>query len=221
MPPLTPIPVQDYLAGLRRDPHPRLKLIADEGRAEGLPLVFPDTGALLHAIARASGAQRILEIGTAIGYSTLWLASALLADGTMISMEMEAARAARARDHLAAAGLGDRVSVMVGDATRFLHKVAGPFDVIFQDSDKQLYEPMLDRLVELLRPGGVLLTDNVLWDGEVVPGFVTEPKKKPQDTVAIAAYNQRLANDARLSTTFLQVGDGVSLSVKVGAKVIA
>jgi predicted O-methyltransferase YrrM len=215
MPPLTPIPVQEYLAGLRRDPHPRLELVADEGRAEGLPLVFPDTGALLHAVARANGAKRILEIGTAIGYSTLWLGTALPADGTMISMEMDAARAARARDHLAAAGLHDRVSVMVGDATRFLHKVAGPFDLIFQDSDKQLYEPMLDRLVELLRPGGVLLTDNVLWDGEVVPGFVAQPKKKPQDTAAIAAYNQRLANDARLSTTFLQVGDGVSLSVKV------
>ena len=215
MPPLTPVPVQDYLASLRRDPHPRLKLIGDEGRAEGLPLVFPDTGALLHAVARATGARRILEIGTAIGYSTLWLATALPADGAMISMEMDATRAGRARDHLAAAGLGDRVSVMVGDATRFLYKVAGPFDVIFQDSDKQLYGPMLDRLVELLRPGGVLLTDNVLWNGEVVPGFAAEPKNQPLDTAAIAAYNQRLADDVRLSTTFLQVGDGVSLSVKV------
>ena len=217
MPPLTAVPVQDYLASLRHDPHPRLEVIAEEGRAEGLPLVFPDTGALLHAVALANGAKRILEIGTAIGYSTLWLGTALPAGGTLISMEMDAARAARARDHFAAAGLGDRISVMVGDATRFLHKVAGPFDMIFQDSDKQLYEPMLDRLVELLRPGGVLLTDNVLWDGEVVPGFVAQPKKKPQDTVAIAAYNQRLAGDPRLSTTFLQVGDGVSLSIKVGA----
>lgn len=216
MPQLTAVPVQDYLASLRRDPHPRLQLIAEEGRAESLPLVFPDTGALLHAVVLANGAKRILEIGTAIGYSTLWLATALPPGGTVISMEMDAARAGRARDHFAAAGLGDRISVMVGDATRFLHKVAGPFDVIFQDSDKQLYEPMLDRLVELLRPGGVLLTDNVLWDGEVIPGFVAQPKKKPQDTLAIVAYNQRLAHDPRLSTTFLQVGDGVSLSIKLG-----
>ncbi len=66
----------------------------------------------------------------------------------------------------------DRVSVIVGDATRFLHKVAGPFDLIFQDSDKKLYEPMLDRLIELLRPGGMLVADNVLWNGEVIPGYV-------------------------------------------------
>ena len=62
--------------------------------------------------------------------------------------------------------------MIVGDATRFLHKVAGPFDLIFQDSDKQLYEPMLDRLIELLRPGGLLVADNVLWNGEVIPGYV-------------------------------------------------
>jgi predicted O-methyltransferase YrrM len=216
MPLLTPAPVQDYLAGLRHAPHPRLKVIADEGRSEGLPLVFDDTAALLHAMVKATGATRVLEVGTAIGYSTLWLATALPVDGRVITMEMDLQRASRARDHFAAAGFGDRISVMVGDATRFLHKVAGPFDLIFQDSDKQIYEPVLDRLVELLRPGGVLMTDNVLWDGEVVPGFVAQPKKKPQDTVAIAAYNQRLAADARLFTTFLQVGDGVSLSVKRG-----
>ena len=178
--------------------------------------MFDDTGALLHAMVKAVGAKRILEVGTAIGYSTLWLATALPPDGSVITMEMDQQRAGRARDHFAAAGFADRINVMVGDATRFLHKVSGPFDLIFQDSDKQIYEPVLDRLVELLRPGGVLLTDNVLWDGEVVPGFVAQPKKKPQDTAAIAAYNQRLSADARLFTTFLQVGDGVSMSVKKG-----
>lgn len=212
---LTPAPVQEYLAGLRCDPHPRLKQIADEGRVEGLPLVYPDTGALLHSLARSCGARRVLEIGTAIGYSTLWLATALPADGMMISMEYDAARAARAREHLAAAGFSDRVSVMVGDASRFLHKVAGPFDLIFQDSDKTLYEPMLDRLVDMLRPGGLLVVDNVLWSGEVIPGYVDRPEHNQNDTIAIAAFNKRLAADPRLYTSFLQVGDGVSVSVKL------
>jgi caffeoyl-CoA O-methyltransferase len=212
---LTPALIQQYLAGLRRDPHPRLALIEAEGRSEGLPLVMPDTGALLHALARACGARRILEIGTAIGYSALWLASALPPDGTLISMERDPSRAARAREHLAAAGFGDRVNVIVGDAMRFLPKVAGPFDLIFQDSDKQLYEPMLDRLVALLRLGAVLVTDNALWSGEVVPGFVERPQKPAADTAAIAAYNERLAGDARLYTTLVQVGDGVSMSVRI------
>ncbi|HEX8027583.1 MAG TPA: O-methyltransferase [Vicinamibacterales bacterium] len=212
---LTPEPVSAYLATLRRDPHERLSVIDQEGRAEGLPLVYPDTGALLHTLARASGARRILEIGTAIGYSTLWMATALPADGTLISMEYDGARASRARDHFAAAGYGDRISVIVGDATRFLHKVAGPFDLIFQDSDKKLYEPMVDRLVDLLRPGGLLVADNVLWNGEVIPGYVTSRKYSDEDTAAILAYSKRVAGDPRLYTSFLQVGDGVSVSVKL------
>ena len=117
------------------------------------------------------------------------MATALPADGTLITMEYDAARAARARDHFAAAGYGDRVSVIVGDATRFLHKVSGPFDVIFQDSDKQLYEPMLDRLVGLLRPGGVLVADNILWNGEVIPGYVAQKKYSEEDTAAIVSFS--------------------------------
>jgi predicted O-methyltransferase YrrM len=211
---LTPEPVLDYLATLRSDPHERLALIDREGRVEGLPLVYPDTGALLHTLALSAGATRILEIGTAIGYSTLWLATALPAGGMLITMEADPARAARAREHFAAAGYGDRVSVMVGDATRFLHKIAGPFDLIFQDSDKQLYEPMLERLVELLRPGGLLVADNILWNGEVIPGYVSEKKYSDADTAAIVSFSRRLAADTRLYTSFLQVGDGVSVSVK-------
>jgi predicted O-methyltransferase YrrM len=212
---LTPEPVAAYLATLRNDPHPQLAAIDREGRAEGLPLVYPDTGALLHSLARACGARRILEIGTCIGYSTLWMGTALPSEGTLITMEYDAARAARARDHFAAAGHAERISVIVGDATRFLHKIAGPFDLIFQDSDKQLYEPMLDRLVELLRPGGLLVADNILWNGEVIPGYVPNKKYSDEDTAAIVSFSRRIATDPRLYTSFLQVGDGVSVSSKL------
>jgi len=212
---ITPQPVMDYLAGLRRDPHERLAVIDREGRGDGLPLVYPDTGALLHTLTRACGARRILEIGTAIGYSAMWMATALPPDGSLITMEYDAARASRAREHFAAAGYGDRISVIVGDATRFLHKVAGPFDLIFQDGDKQLYEPMLDRLIELLRPGGLLVADNVLWNGEVIPGYVAGKKYSEEDTAAIVSFSRNVANDPRLYTSFLQVGDGVSVSVKL------
>lgn len=211
---ITPPPILEYLAGLRADPHERLALIDQEGRAEGLPLVYPDTGALLHTLARGCGAVRILEIGTCIGYSTLWMATALPPHGSLITMEYDSVRAARARDHFAAAGCGNRVSVIVGDAMRFLHKVAGPFDLIFQDSDKKLYEPMVDRLVELLRPGGLLVADNILWNGEVIPEYVGEKKYSDEDTAAIISFSKRIAADARLYTSFLQVGDGVSVSVK-------
>ena len=199
---ITPEPIAAYLAALRKDPHPHLAVIDREGRGEGLPLVYPDTGALLHTLARSCGARRILEIGTAIGYSTLWMATAMPADGALITMEYDADRAARARHHFSTAGYEGQISVIVGDATRFLHKVGGPFDLIFQDSDKKLYEPML-------------VADNILWNGEVIPGYVANKKYSEEDTSAIVSFGKRLAGDARLYTSFLQVGDGVSVSVKL------
>lgn len=205
----------DYLAGLSRVPHPRLEVVAREGHAEGLPIVYPDTGALLHGLVRAVGARRILEIGTAIGYSTLWMATALPTGSVLITLERQADRAARARAHAEAAGVGDRVNVMIGDASRFLHKIAGPFDLVFQDGDKAAYEPMLDRLAALLRPGGVLVTDNVLWSGAVVPGLEPLQERSADDTAAIAAYNRRLADDPRFFTVWLPIGDGVSVSTRI------
>lgn len=211
---ILPTPVRDYLATLARLPHPELAVIHREGVAAGVPIVDPQSGALLHALVKASGATRVLEIGTAVGYSGLWMATALRTDGMLITLERDRTRAETARAHFEAAGVANRVTVMIGDASQYLHKIAGPFDLIFQDADKAAYGPLLDRLVSLLRPGGMLVTDNVLWSGEVVPGFVDPPQRAAADTAAIAAYNQQLASDARLFTTFLPVGDGLALSVK-------
>lgn len=217
MTPLTSPAVDAYLYGLSQLPHPLLTRIRAEGREAGVPVVDALTGALLHALTRAIGAGKVLEIGTAIGYSTLWMATALPATGLLVSLERDPGRATTARAFLAEAGLDDRVNVMVGEADRYLHKLEGPFDLIFQDGDKAHYGPMLDRLAALLRPGGVLVTDNVLWDGEVVPGLVTHPARNAADTAAIAAYNERLAHDPRFTTSWLPVGDGVAVAVKVAA----
>jgi predicted O-methyltransferase YrrM len=207
-------PVLDYVARH----HPPLDAVLEAIRAEGLaarlPLVDAATVRFLRGLVVALPARRILEIGTAIGYSAACMATVQPADGTVITMEIDPARAATARQNLARAGVHGRVNVVVGDASRFLHKVAGPFDLIFQDGSKQLYEPLLDRLVAHLRPGGVLVTDNVLWHGEVVEGFIDPPVRDERDTDAIRRYNQRLAADPRLHTTLLPLGDGVAFSVK-------
>lgn len=212
---ITPAPIVDYAAGLARSVHPQIEIVAEEGHREGLPIVSRATGELLHALVHATGARRVLEIGTAIGYSGLWIATALGDEGLLISLERHEHRARRAREHFAAAGVDRRATVMIGDAARYLHKVAGPFDLIFQDGDKAQYAPMLDRLIDLLRPGGVLITDNVLWSGDVVPGFVAPPIHDAHSIAEIAAYNQRLAADPRIYTTFLPIGDGVAMSCKL------
>ncbi len=211
---LTSPAVAAYLSGLARPPHPVLDRILAAGLEGGVPVVDPHTGALLHALTRISGATRVLEIGTAIGYSTVWMATAMPSSGLLVTLERDQARATTARAYLREAGVDDRVNVMIGEASRYLYKLAGPFDLIFQDGDKTHYEPLLDTLVGLLRPGGLLVTDNVLWSGEVVPGFVSTPHKDAASTAAIAAYNQRLAADPRLTTTWLTVGDGVAVSSK-------
>jgi predicted O-methyltransferase YrrM len=206
--------VEAYLEGLHASSDDDIRTIEREGRGQGLPLVHPSSARLLQALVIATGARRVLEVGTCIGYSAIWMARALPSDGMLITLETNPERAAAARANVERAGLADRISVIVGDATRYLHKVAGPFDLVFQDSDKQLYEHMLDRLVALLRPGGVLASDNVLWSGEVVEGYVSPPRRDPADTAALRRYNTRLASDPGLITTFLPIGDGIALSVK-------
>jgi predicted O-methyltransferase YrrM len=211
---IVPDAIEQYLSGLNHAGDAVLDEIARGNVTRGLPLVDAEVGALLRVMATAANASRILEIGTAIGYSGIWLAGALPAGGMLVTMEFDEGRAREARDNFARAGVSDRVSVVVGDAQLKIAKVSGPFDLIFQDGDKKLYSLLLDRLVALLRPGGLLVTDNVLWDGEVVPGFQTTPRHNPDDTRAIVEYNQRVATHPALLTSIVPLRDGVSISVK-------
>jgi predicted O-methyltransferase YrrM len=212
---IVPDPIEHYLASLNRFSDPVLDDIARANEQRALPLIDAEVGALLRVLAAAVGAKRVLEIGTAIGYSGIWLAGALPPGGTLFTMEMNAERAQEARGNFARAGVADRVSVIVGDANLKLAKLSGPFDLIFQDGSKQLYSVMLDRLVALLRPGGLLVTDNVLWDGEVAPGFTATPTRPVEDTRAIVEYNERVAAHPALITSIVPLRDGVSISVKM------
>ncbi len=211
---IVPEPVERYLAALNHAGSPLLDAIAGAGAARGLPLIDAEVGALLRVLAMAVGATKILEVGTAIGYSGIWLAGALPRDGMLISLELSEERAREARENFARAGLADRTTVLVGDARLKIAKVSGPFDVIFLDTDKQLYLTLLDRLVALLRPGGLLVTDNVLWDGEVVPGYVATPKRPTEDTRAVSEFNRRVAAHPDLITAIVPLRDGVAISVK-------
>jgi predicted O-methyltransferase YrrM len=211
---IVPDPIEKYLAGLNRLSDEVLAAIAAEGERADLPLIDPEVGALLHVLTLAIGSRRALEIGTAIGYSGTWIARALPQGGMLITFELDPKRSARAKANFARAGVAERTSVMIGDAALLLEKVQGPFDFIFQDGDKRQYESMLPRLTALLRPGGLLVTDNVLWDGEIVPGYVNRPVRDPAETAAIAAYNARLSQSSQLKTIWLPLRDGIAVSIK-------
>ena len=212
---IVPEPIERYLASLNQLRDPILDKIAQDGLELDLPIIDAEVGTFLQALTKAIGAHRVLEIGTANGYSGIWLARALPPDGMLITIEIDPARAVTARGNFDRAKVSDRTTVMVGDAARLVHKMSGPFDLIFNDGDKLQYGRLLDRLVALLRPGGVLVTDNVLWDGEVIPGFTEKPTRPADLTRAIAAYNESLAADARLLTAMLPLRDGMAISVRL------
>jgi predicted O-methyltransferase YrrM len=148
---------------------------------------------LLDVLIRAIKAERVLEIGTGTGASGLEMAAALPPHGRLITLERDAGAAREARAAFAAAGFDHCVTVMIGDAARYLHKIAGPFDLILQDGAPSQCELLHDKLMPLLAPGGILVTRNL---------------------ADIGSYNEWLAADTRLTTAFLPIGGGVALSVK-------
>ena len=149
---------------------------------------------MLGVLVRVMRAQRVLEIGTGSGTTGVAMADALPADGMLITLERQADVAATARQAFETAGHARKVSVIVGDASRYLHKVGGPFDLVIQDGDPELFGALHERLVMLLAPHGALITNNVAHGG----------------------YNEMLSADSRLHTTVLTVGDGVAVSVRRG-----
>ncbi|WP_027797090.1 O-methyltransferase [Paraburkholderia acidipaludis] len=179
--------------------------------------VAPNQGKFLYLLARIQGARRVLEIGTLGGYSAIWLARALPADGTLVTLEAMTANAAVARANLAAAGVSDKVTVVEGLALdsldRMVEEGVAPFDFIFIDADKSNNPHYLERVLKLSRPGTVIVADNVVRDGRVA-----DEAHRDDDVVGVRRYIDMLAHDARLESSAVQtVGakgwDGFAITV--------
>ncbi len=173
--------------------------------AAGLPSinVSPCQGKLLWLLARIAGARRILEIGTLGGYSTIWLARALPADGRVVTIEIDPRHADVARGNFARAGVANVIDLRVGKATDVLPQLrtegAGPFDVIFIDADKPSYTDYLTWSLALARPGTVIVADNVVRSGRVVDAASTDAAVQ-----GVRRFNAAVAADARLAATAVQ-----------------
>jgi caffeoyl-CoA O-methyltransferase len=205
--------VARYLASLRAEPDPVLAEMEAHGAQDGIPIVVPETGALLNVLARASGARRIVEVGTAIGVSTMYLARAIPPDGTIVSFEIDPRRHAAARDYLDRAGLLDRADLRLKDARAGLAELDGAFDMAFIDGVKTQYGDYFDAVLPLLRPGAVLAVDNVLMSGTVAEGRSDGHWTDEQITGA-RAFNGRLLGQRQLISTLTPIGDGVLIAVK-------
>jgi caffeoyl-CoA O-methyltransferase len=211
--------VDEHLEGLFGPPDAVLTQAQRRAEDAGIPSisVSPAIGRFLHVLALTRGARRILEIGTLAGYSTIWLARALPADGHLVTLEYEPVHAEVARANLASAGLSDQVEVRVGRATDLLAELttegADPFDLVFIDADKPPYTEYLDASLALSRPGTLIVADNVVRGGKVAMG----PSDDPAVT-GVQRFSEALAAHPAVTACFVQqVGvkgyDGMALAV--------
>jgi caffeoyl-CoA O-methyltransferase len=195
--------------------HPRLdgvlRRIDREGARENIPVVGTAVGRLLRVVAMAVGAKRVLEIGTAIGYSALWSGGALPRGGELVGIEPDRARAQRARMNWREARIAAKLTIHEAPALELLPKLRGPFDLVFIDALKEEYERYLDGALPLLRARGVVAVDNLLWGGRASG---SRPDDRGAATKSIRRFNKRFLADDRLVATIVPVGDGVGLAVK-------
>ncbi|HEY1502068.1 MAG TPA: O-methyltransferase [Acidobacteriaceae bacterium] len=211
--------VDRYVEGLLIPSDSVLDEALQASAAAGLPeiAVTPSQGKLLHLLAKMQGARRILEIGTLGGYSTIWMARALAADGRLVTLEAEKKHAAVARKNIARAGLSEVVDLRLGRALRTLPKLAAegtaPFDFVFIDADKENTAEYFAWALRMSRPGTAIVVDNVVREGEVANGRTTDASVQ-----GIRKFNEAVAIEPRVSATTIQtVGskgyDGFTLAL--------
>jgi predicted O-methyltransferase YrrM len=205
--------VETYLTELLPDPDPVLAEMRAHGQRDGVPIVDPQAAVLLGVLAQAAGARRVVEVGTAIGVSTLHLARAVGPGGLVISFEIDPDRHAAARDYLTRAGVIERTDLRLEDAAAGLRALEGHVDMAFLDGLKQDYPEHLELILERLRPGGLVAIDNVLLSGTVAAGR-HDRDWSMEHVRRMREFNQRLVSDPRVTAAVLPVGDGVAVAVR-------
>ena len=181
--------------------------------AHRVPIADREVARFLEITTRAIAARRVLEIGMAIGYSVVHIARALLPDGTILTIDPNEEMIARAEDFLERAGLRERVRIERGYALEVLPRLSESFDLVFIDAVKEEYAQYLDLALPLLRAGGVVIVDNLLWGGQVA-GEIRAPEQTAS-TQALRAFNQLFVRHPQLLAEVLPLGDGLGYGIKI------
>ncbi|MDP8223770.1 MAG: O-methyltransferase [Candidatus Lernaella stagnicola] len=173
------------------------------------PIIGPDVGRFLFAVTRFAGAKRVLELGSGYGYSAYWFALAMPAGGVVECIDTEPENRAHAEAFFQRAGLADKLRFHIGEALGVAEGLEGPYDIVFNDIDKEDYPASIAVARRLLRPGGLFVTDNALWHGKVVD------EDFDPATAGVLAFNQALAESTDFETVVLPLRDGLSVAVKL------
>jgi predicted O-methyltransferase YrrM len=209
--------LNEYLVQAGSREHPVLAKLrkATEAMPNSSMQIAAEQGQLLAMLVKLIGAKRTIEVGTFCGYSALWVALALPPDGKVIACDINAEWTAIGKRHWNEAGVADKIDLRLAPAAETLAELekagqSGRFDFVFIDADKSGYDDYYERALRLVRPGGAIVFDNVLWSGRV-----TDPSVRDADTKALRALNAKIAADARVDKVMLPIGDGMTVVRKI------
>jgi len=200
--------VERYMYGLLPKRDEVLSEIEREAEKRDIPIIGPAVARVLYQYARMIGARRVFEMGSSIGYSTIWLARAVGDGGTVYYSDGSKENANEARGYFERAGVADRIQVLTGDSMQMLDSVDGEFDLIFNDVDKHQYPDAFRKAAPRIRPGGLFITDNALWYGRVAR------EDTDRDTEGVREHNRLAYSSEELYTTILPIRDGLAVCLK-------
>src|SRR5690625_400340 len=214
-------PLIDYLISVSLREEPLLRELREETARSGRQgmQIAPHQGQFMRLLAELLGVKRGIEVGTFTGYSALCTALAMPADGKLICCDISHEWTAIARDYWERAGVAERIELRLAPASETLDLLlaegaSGTFDWLFIDADKSSYDTYYEKGLALLRPGGLLLIDNVLWGGDIVHDSSSLDPEKDRDTLALQAFNRKLHEDQRVFLSLVPIGDGLTLARK-------
>ncbi len=201
-------PVDDYLYSMLPKRDAVLAEMEEYASEHDIPIVGPAVGRVLQQLALTINARTVFELGSAIGYSTIWWAQAVGENGRVIYTDSDTKNAERARGYFSRAGVSKQITLHVGDALEVLSEQKEEFDIIFNDVDKDDYPRVLTLMAPRLRKGGLFIADNVLWSGRVAD------QNPDARTKNILEFNRKLYDSKEFYTTLLPIRDGLAVALK-------
>jgi predicted O-methyltransferase YrrM len=208
--------VERYLRELRPERSPVMREMEELAEREGIPIVHWETGRFLAVLVRALDPPVALEVGTAIGYSTLHMAEAL-GSGRLVTIERDPVRVVQAQGFLERAGVAERVEFVQADALRAIDELEGPFDLIFLDATKTEYQQYLELAEPKASERAVVVIDNLLMSGDVALEDDSESRWSGENLASARAFNSQLVNSDRWLGVVLPIGDGVGFAARSGS----
>jgi caffeoyl-CoA O-methyltransferase len=201
--------IDSYLMDIIPDRDCTLAAMEEFAEKNNFPIIGPLVGRLLYVLTRATGAKRILELGSGFGYSAYWFAKAAGKDGIVVCTDHSEENAERAKEYFRRGRIANRLQFRVGSALSIFDTVEGEFDIIFNDLDKEQYPKVFRKTLPRLRKGGLLITDNALWHGKVTS------EKPDSATAGVLTYTRLVYSSHELFNTLIPLRDGVLVSIKI------